>query len=117
MTQGRIDWDASVSLPIAGRTPATRHASATGAQAAAPSRGRLSVAYLELLRVAGPLSDHAAAKALGCCLSSVNSTRNGLGGLVEPSGEFESSEFGTRRVRWRRATAAERSDGSVLQRD
>jgi len=95
-----FDWDTDVRLPVAGKTPRTRHASATGARRAAIDRGKLSCAYLELLRVVGPLSDHAAAKALGREVSSINSTRNGLGDLIVDSGEYELTQWQTKRTKW-----------------
>lgn len=103
MTQPLLDWNADITLPVSGKTPRSRHASATGAQKAASDRGRLSVAYLELLRVAGPLSDQAAAKALGRETCSINSTRNGLGALIVDSGEYEATAFGTKRTKWKAA--------------
>ena len=90
----------SACLPVSGKTPRARHASHSGALRASKDRGEVSTAYLNLLRTAGPMSDHAAAKALGRTLSTVNSVRNGLGDLVVDSGEYESSEWGTRRTRW-----------------
>lgn len=103
MTDGWLNFDADVRLPVSGKTPRTRHASASGARRAAIDRGALSVAYLELLRVAGPLSDHAAAKALGRETSSINSTRNGLGDLIVDSGQYESTSWGTKRTKWKAA--------------
>ena len=105
MTQPRLDWSADVSLPVSGRTPAARHASASGAQQAAGTRGKLTLAYWALLRDVGPRSDHEASKALGCGLSSINSVRDALKDLVEPSGDFQvvtwPSGRVTERVRWR----------------
>jgi hypothetical protein len=100
--QTGFDFSADVNLPVAGLTPSARHASSTGAQRAARDRGPLALAYLGLLKAAGPdgLSDFEAARALGRMISSMCSTRNGLGDLVVPSGSFESSEFGTRRCRY-----------------
>ena len=99
MNQPAFDW--SANLPVAGKSPRSRHASASGAQRAATDRGALSVAYLELLRATGPLSDYQAAAALGRLVSSINSTRNGLGELVEDSGQYEETPFGTKRTKWR----------------
>lgn len=90
-----------MSLPVSGRAPRQRHASASGAIKAAKGRPELAVAYLALLKAAGPLSDHAAAKALARPLSSINSTRAGLADLVVDSGEVEHSEWGTTRTKWR----------------
>jgi hypothetical protein len=101
MEQPRLDWNADVNLPINGKTPRTRHASATGARRAAIDRGALSVAYVNLLRATGPLSDHAAAKALGRETSSINSTRNGLGALIVDAGTYEETAFGTKRTQWK----------------
>ena len=98
MTQ--LPMDFRPNLPIAGRTPRTRHASASGARRAAIDRGSLSVAYLVLLRATGPLSDHAAARALGRETSSINSTRNGLGDLIVDSGTYELTAFHTKRTKW-----------------
>ena len=101
MTQSGFNWNADVQLPINGKTPRSRHASATGAQRAAIDRGALSVAYLQLLRVVGPLSDHQAAKALGRLHTSINSTRAGLGDLVVDSGEVEVTDWHTKRTKWK----------------
>lgn len=101
MRQAALDWSADVTLPVAGRSPQARHASATGAQRAVKDRGALAVAYLELLKTAGPLSDPQAAHALGRQISSICSTRNGLGDLVVESGEYEITAWNTKRVKWR----------------
>lgn len=103
MSEPTFDWNADVNLPISGKTPRTRHSSATGARRAAIDRGALSVAYVNLLRAVGPLSDHAAAKALGREVSSINSTRNGLGNLIEDSGDYELTQWQTKRTKWRAA--------------
>jgi hypothetical protein len=100
MTQPGLDWDRDVSLPVSGRSSAARHAGATGAQQAVRGRGAVTLAYVALLRQMGPLSDHEAAKLLGRQVSSVNSIRNGLADRVRPSGAYQDTEFGTRRVRW-----------------
>lgn len=88
-------------LTISGRTTPARHASASGARKASKDRPLLAVAYVELLRRVGPMSDHEAAKALGREVSSINSTRNGLGNKIVPSGVFEATTWGTKRVCWR----------------
>lgn len=103
--QPGFDWSSDVSLPVSGETPEARHASATGSQRAAKSRADLAVRYIALLKALGPLSDHEAARALGVGLSSINSTRDGVAGRAEPkrvvpSGQYEVTAFGTRRVRW-----------------
>lgn len=100
MTQGAIDWTRDVNLPVSGRTPGARHASATGAQQAARSRGAVALAYRKLLIESGPLSDYEAAKVLGRLVSSICSTRNDWLAHVVPSGTFETTEFGTKRMRW-----------------
>ena len=104
MTQPTLDWSRDVSLPVSGRTSQARQASATGAQAAVTRRGALTLRYLALL-AHGPCSDHEAARALGCGVSSVCSIRNGVSHLVEPSGTYECvtwpSGHMTRRARWR----------------
>jgi hypothetical protein len=100
VTQPTFDWSRDVSLPVRGQTAHIRHAGATGAQHAAKDRGRVSAAYRDLLRVAGPLSDHEAAQALGRMVSSINSTRHGWGAHVAESAEYERTAFGTRRTKW-----------------
>lgn len=100
MEQQAIDFSRDVNLPVAGRTPHARHASATGAAFAGERRGKVALEYRSLLKAAGPLSDDEAARALGKRLSSICSTRNGWGSRVVPSGSFETTEFGTRRVKW-----------------
>lgn len=89
------------SLPIAGKTPRSRHASASGARRAAVDRGALSVAYVNLLNACGPMTDQAAAKALGRETCSINSTRNGLGEVIVDSGEYELTAWKTKRTKWR----------------
>lgn len=91
MTQARIDWDIDARLPVRGRTPQARHASASGANAAAQTRGPMTLAYLALLERAGAegLSDYEAARMLGCGVSSICSIRDGCGPLVVSSGSFE----------------------------
>jgi hypothetical protein len=101
MTQHGFDWDPAVNLPVQGHTPEARHAGRTGAERAAKDRGALSLQYRQLLITVGPLSDHEAAKALGRLVSSINSTRNGWGDKVQPSGQFEDSTYHTKRVKWR----------------
>lgn len=100
MQQPGFDWSRDVSLPVSGRTPRARHASSTGAAVAAERRGAVALAYRRLLIESGPLSDHEAAKALGRLVSTINSTRDGWGGQVAPSGRYEATEFKTKRVRW-----------------
>ena len=106
MTQLAINW-AVTTLPVSGRTPQARHASATGAQVAATRRGALTRRYLDLLATAGPLSDMQAALMLGCALSSICSVRNGCGALVRPSGRYEIRTWAlgstSKRVMWERA--------------
>ena len=94
-------FDFNVSIPVAGRSPRARHASHSGSLRAAAGRPQLTVAYLALLKSLGPLSDHEAAHALGRMVSSINSTRNGLGEHIVPSDQFEVTPWGSKRVRWR----------------
>ena len=102
--QPRLDWDRDVSLPVSGRTQAARHASSTGAQAGQRTHGRKSLAYLRALAVAerDGLNDFDAAQVLGIYRTSVNSVRAALmrAGLVEETGTFDLTEFGTRRQRY-----------------
>jgi len=100
MTQPGLDWDRDVSLPVSGRSGSARHASSTGAQRAARDRGAVTLAYVALLERLGPLTDHDAARLLGRGVSSLNSVRNALGARVRPSGAYQTSEFGTKRVMW-----------------
>lgn len=100
MSAPAFDWDRDVNLPVSGRAPDARHASSTGAQRAGRDRGAVAQAYRELLIAAGPLSDHEAAAAMGRLVSSICSTRNGWGDRVQPSGTYERTAFGTKRVRW-----------------
>jgi hypothetical protein len=106
MTQPFLDWSRDVTLPVSGRTPGARHASSTGAQVAALTRGDATRRYLALLREGGPLSDHEAARMMGCGTSSINSIRNGCRGLVAESGTYEEMAWPggkiTKRVRWQR---------------
>lgn len=98
-----IDWD--IALPVSGRTPSARHASATGARKAAADRGALSLRYRELLIAAGPLSDDECAKILARPVSSMCSVRNGWGDHVVESGTFQTVTWAngwtSKRTRWR----------------
>jgi len=105
MTQ--LEFDST--LPVAGKTSEARHASATGAIRGSQLAGTQTLAYREVLRAAGPLSDHAASRLLGVGLSTICSTRNrwieALPGCIEPSGEYETHTFAsgrsTKAVMWR----------------
>lgn len=99
MEQTGFAWERT-SLPVAGKTPAARHSSSTGAVRASRDRGAFALVYRDLLITAGPLSDYQAARITGRGVSSINSTRAGWMDRVVASGEFEASEFGTKRVRW-----------------
>lgn len=106
------------ALPIAGNTAQARHASATGAAAAATTRDELKRRYWLLFVDANgraeAWSDHSAAVKLGIGaerLSSINSTRNqlakeravdGLDAIVH-SGTYETNEVNgvhTKRSKW-----------------
>lgn len=108
MTQQPFDWSPDITLHVAGKTPQARHSSATGAQVAGRSRGKLAKAYLDLLAIAGErgMSDSEAADALGRQHSSICSTRNDLGELVVPSGSFQVTPWGTKRARFTLAKEA-----------
>lgn len=99
MEQTGFAWE-QTSLPVAGKTPAARHSSSTGAVRASRDRGQFALVYRDLLITAGPLSDQEAARITGRQVSSICSTRSGWGERVVPSGEFEASEYGTKRTRW-----------------
>ncbi len=105
MEQQRLDWSRDVSLPVSGRSVEARHASASGANAERERRGRFALVYKQLLVEAGPLSDQHAARVTGRAVSTINSTRDGWGERVVPSGEYETATFAdgrtTKRVRWR----------------
>lgn len=64
--------------PISGRTPASRHASYTGARQAVKTLGAKVSEYLQILANGGPITDHEAAALMKCGVSSINSIRNGL---------------------------------------
>lgn len=87
-------------LPISGKTPRSRHHSRSGAEYAAQSRPSLTLAYIALLEACGPMSDQAAAKALGRETNSINSVRNGLGEVIVDSGQVEATPWGTKRTMW-----------------
>lgn len=109
MTQSGLDWDGARELPISGSTRSARHASATGAAVAVKHYGRKVIAYAELLAALGQhgLNDHAAVdlmRAKGIRLAgvmSICSIRNGLDSLIEHTGEYDATEFGSRRGRYR----------------
>lgn len=101
-----MDSGLQTSLPFRGKTYRAKHASYSGAIKATVTRGAVTLQYVALLKELGPMSDHAAAKALGRPLSSVCSIRNGLGDRVVPSGKFEMSEWNTKRVLWTLKEAA-----------
>lgn len=90
-------------LPFSGSIAVTRHASWTGAEAAAQHRAGKTQRYLQLLREHGKLSDHAVAALTGWGLSSVNSIRSGVSELVIADG-YDTAQVGsriTRRTQWR----------------
>lgn len=95
-----FEWDRDCALPVSGRSPAARHASASGAQVSVRTRGAVALAYRRLLRDSGPQSDVEAARGLGRLVSSMCSTRAGWGAHIVASGTYEHTSFGTRRVRW-----------------
>lgn len=91
-------------LPFTGTTSTARHASWTGARAAAANRKALTGRYIALV-VERPHTDHEAAERLNAPLSSINSIRNGLGPCVAPVGEPQRMTRGggtraTVRTRW-----------------
>lgn len=103
---------ADVALPVApSASPLARHASATGAQAAAAMASHLMRAYLAFLDRVGSATDKAAAAALRVDVGTINSTRNRLRRDVGPSGRFETvqqpSGRTTKRNCYRRRTPAE----------
>lgn len=94
----------SISLPFSGSVDISRHHSALAAIDASTTRGRLTVAYLALLREVGPqgVIDHDAARMMGAPLSSICSIRNGCGDAVTPAEGYGMSPFGKKCTRWRR---------------
>lgn len=90
MTQaGLFDQRAApVSLPYQGDTVEARIAGREAADHAAVRRGRLQARYLAVLLKVGAhgLTDHEAAHALGCPVSSICSTRNGVRSQIAPHG-------------------------------
>lgn len=94
----------SLSLPFSGSTPISRHHSALAAEHAAEKRGQKTLEYLALLDRIGSagVTDHDAARMLGCPLSSINSIRNGCGEFVTPAETPGRSPYGRVVTRWRR---------------
>lgn len=93
-----------IGLPFSGRTPISCHRSAQAAQAAAATRVTKTLRYLDLLKHAGTrgITDHEAASAMALPLSSINSIRNGCGGLVEPrTDEHGLSPYGRKVTLWK----------------
>lgn len=108
MTVPSFDWDRDINAPVSGRTSRAKHASATGAQVAGALRGKKVSAYLLALMAAGAdgLNDFAASQVLACYRTSINSVRSSLmaAQLVEETGQFDATEFGTKRQRYRLTT-------------
>jgi hypothetical protein len=96
------------TLPHQGLSRIARECSLEAAHAAAPRRGRLQERYLAYLRAFGSSSDLMAAQYLGCPLSSVTSTRNGLIARAREQDEPETvvaigkiaGEFGVPNTLW-----------------
>lgn len=127
MNQGGLDFSApavdpqSVSPtgqalpPIAGKTTQSKHASYTGARQAVKTYAVRTSEYLQLLRNAGALTDHAAAALMHCGLSSICSIRNGIIDQAKAAGKeapivpdgFDEQEWAdggkSKRTRWRLA--------------
>ena len=104
--QQALDWTGAREHPISGRTRQAKHAGATGAAAAHRHFGRKVLRYLEVLERAGAtgISDFAAFAEMDAIVSGVNainSIRNSLEGLIEHTREYDATEFGTRRGRYR----------------
>ena len=108
-TAQRFDWDAPIdtpapAIPFRGKTPATRHASWTGARQAVHTWAQKQSAYLQLLGAGGALTDNEAAALLRWPLSSVCSVRNAVIAEVTTDG-FETVTWDggrtTKRTRWR----------------
>jgi hypothetical protein len=104
---------AQLSIPFAGRTPRSRHASYTGAQSVVHTWTARQSAYLQVLENAPGLNDYEAAAILHFPVSSINSVRNALNKHVQRivSCGFDEHRFVdssgkprvTRRTRWRLA--------------
>jgi hypothetical protein len=93
--------------PAQGRTTGARTASQSGAQAVAITWTARQRAYLHLIEQQGPLTDHAAAAALGWQLCSVNSVRGALRDRVVEAGsedhhfiDVNGARRHTQRTRW-----------------
>jgi len=106
MTASSFEWDRDVNVPVSGRTARSRHASATGAQAASVGRGVRTRAYLQVLYQAGArgLNDDQAAAILGIYRTSINSIRNGSmnAGFVAETGQYDAAIFANRSTRRQR---------------
>lgn len=107
--QPAFEWDRACELPVAGRTSAARHASATGAHVAQRHYGVKCLRYVEVLMSVGEhgISDHAALtrlQGMGLRLAgvgSINSIRDGLGTFVEHTHQYDTTDFGSKRGRYR----------------
>lgn len=111
--QPSFEW----SAPFQGSTPASTHASWTGAQAVQATWTARQSGYLQLLNQAGALNDYDAAALRKCAVSSINSVRNainrrerdaGRSPLIVPDGhdphtfvDESGAERHTQRTRWR----------------
>lgn len=89
-------------LPFSGRSPIAKHASRSGAVAAAGTLSTKKLKYLDLLATQGPHTDQDAAERLHMQLCAINSTRNALvdEGVVE-AGDLVKTAWGTWRTTWR----------------
>jgi len=111
-TNHTFDWSADVRMPVAPSPyPLVRHTSATGAQVAAITAGQRARDYLDLLDRVGEATDYQAARALGCGVSSICSTRAMLARWLHPSGRVDRVTWPggrtSERAYWRRATPRE----------
>ncbi len=90
MTQPSLNWDADISLPVSGSTPAARHASASGAQAAAVVFGGRASKVLAAFAKFGRLTIAQASEVTGLSIQSTCSVWAKLerAGYIVGTGEF-----------------------------
>jgi hypothetical protein len=90
------------TLPFTGRSPRARHCGYLAARSAGARRPRLRDAYVQWLAQRGELggTDHEAAAALGCPVSSVCSTRSAVRERIVDAGD-RVGPYGERNTVWR----------------
>lgn len=95
MNQPDFDWNADVNLPVAGRTPAAKEASASAAQAIFDRYGERVEKVLTAFRLRGKLTIREASEVCAMRESSICSVFGQLkkAGWIQGTGEFFVYEF------------------------